>query len=147
MGSASLLNGMICLLVILGVLEIIYIIQQQSETATAKEEAKLKLDHILLQLSTQIKDFNHSVSSLQRQDLGAGSPGVETRHIIDNENAETSRVQGSRLFPTPSALPKLKPSLGVKNERSDAGELGKKGAVDGSAKRALLFTMDSISSC
>ena len=134
MVRASYLNGFIFFLAVLGVIEIFSIAQQHSSAEDEKFQAKQKLDFLLHQLNAHIKEFNHSVSSLRANHVRSDMVADVRIHT-----APTTSKPTAGLFSPTAPIPTPKKTV-VTHTRPVFGP-------SASGKKALLFTMDSISSC
>jgi hypothetical protein len=147
MTQISLLNWLIYALVVLGVIQLIYIAHQQGDADTKKTEMKQKLDYLLLQLNGQIKDFNSSVSTLQSQHSQKLRTPTQQLPTLNKRHAPfDSRVTDGGLFAPTVPLPKPA-RVPIQATPLPANRLPDVPRGSGKLQRALLFTMDSISSC
>eukprot|EP00603_Paraphysomonas_imperforata_P006189 CAMPEP_0114419918 /NCGR_PEP_ID=MMETSP0103-20121206/4282_1 /TAXON_ID=37642 ORGANISM="Paraphysomonas imperforata, Strain PA2" /NCGR_SAMPLE_ID=MMETSP0103 /ASSEMBLY_ACC=CAM_ASM_000201 /LENGTH=194 /DNA_ID=CAMNT_0001588367 /DNA_START=117 /DNA_END=698 /DNA_ORIENTATION=+ len=132
---------------VLGIVEIISIVHQHSDAEIEKSQAKQKLNNLLQQLDVQIKEFNRSVSNLQQ-------PQQQQHHhiAIDRQPAAPpSSSSDQRAYPPTKGkssgglfFPSVPSS--VKSVKSEEFAIPSTVPAVLSGKRALLFTMDSISS-
>ena len=140
MVQMSVLNAVILSLVVLLVMELIYIAHQQVDSDAKKTELKQQLDFYLQQLDSNLRRLNSTVVGLHKKDLGS----VKDNDLVGRTIPPMSIIPSP---PPPRSISLPKPEK--KNFKFSGEEIPihTSDKVIGRRRRALLFTMDSITAC